>query len=417
MIRKDEKTGKAEFKKYSNIVDNSLFFSGYNALIHIGIKDLLMKKKICIFLALTAIVLTAGCGSRHEIIPATEDIPTFKTEITPAPTPVPTVSAAAGTTASQGAPSAGTASAVPAPITTPAATPVPYSATVPVRTPAPTIQPQSSASSATVYTPAKTPAPASGFSPTPTALPANNKVKITKSPSGETLDEGGKAIFIATAENATKQVWILVSPDTKTTYKLEEAPAAFPGLSVDGQGTQKIHLYNIPYSMDGWRVQCYFEGNGGPAYTKGAYLTVKQTYQAPSDIFITTPSASSSGNPAEPGYNDAVNFASIVQRYGANVYFSSSGVQDYKYYSDLNFGEFRVTLTKGAVNLICTLRTYPNNRDCIPESLAWYSENNLQSNYIFGTSDPEAWNHLEKTILDIANYYGVGTAGQSMQLG
>ena len=154
MIRKDEKTGKAEFKKYSNIVDNSLFFSGYNALIHIGIKDLLMKKKICIFLALTAIVLTAGCGSRHEIIPATEDIPTYKTEITPAPTPVPTVSAAAGTTASQGAPSAGTASAVPTPVTTPAATPVPYSATVPVRTPAPTIQPQSSASSATVYTPA-----------------------------------------------------------------------------------------------------------------------------------------------------------------------------------------------------------------------------------------------------------------------
>jgi hypothetical protein len=28
--------------------------------------------------------------------------------------------------------------------------------------------------------------------------------------------------------------------------------------------------------MDGWRIQAYFTGNGGPLYTAGAYLTVLQ---------------------------------------------------------------------------------------------------------------------------------------------
>lgn len=101
-------------------------------------------------------------------------------------------------------------------------------------------------------------------------------ISITKSPTDETVDEGGSAFFIAKAENAEKTVWIAVSPDTKTVYELDKTPADFPGLTIEGQGTETLKLSNIPYAMNGWRIQCYFTGNGGPAYTKGAYITVRQ---------------------------------------------------------------------------------------------------------------------------------------------
>ncbi len=102
------------------------------------------------------------------------------------------------------------------------------------------------------------------------------KVSITKNPTGETVTEGENAVFIARADHAEETVWIAVSPDTKTVYGLDKVPDAFKGLKIDGQGTEKLTLSNIPYAMDGWRIQCYFTGNGGPAYTKGAYITVKK---------------------------------------------------------------------------------------------------------------------------------------------
>lgn len=101
-----------------------------------------------------------------------------------------------------------------------------------------------------------------------------NEVRITKSPTSETVYAGGSALFIAKAENATSTNWILVSPDAKTSYRIQDAASHFSGLTVDGQGTSNLRLSNIPSSMSGWRVQCYFNGAGGPKYTNGAYVTV-----------------------------------------------------------------------------------------------------------------------------------------------
>lgn len=120
-------------------------------------------------------------------------------------------------------------------------------------------------------------APKETAAPPKAAAPAKEpKVSITKNPTGETVTEGESAVFIARADHAEKIVWITVSPDAKTVYELDKVPDAFEGLKVDGQGTEKLTLSSIPYAMDGWRIQCYFTGNGGPAYTKGAYITVKK---------------------------------------------------------------------------------------------------------------------------------------------
>lgn len=99
-------------------------------------------------------------------------------------------------------------------------------------------------------------------------------VNLTKSPTGEIVDEHGSAIFIARADNATSISWRFVSPDTTVTYTDTEALSAFPGLSIEGLGTERIKLINIPYAMNGWKAQAKFEGYGGPVLSSGAPITV-----------------------------------------------------------------------------------------------------------------------------------------------
>ena len=182
-------------------------------------------KKTVLFL-ITAIILTVftACGNeaaypvstpRPTATPAQMQLESFEAEATPAPTPSP----------------------VPMPTPTP----------VPTATPAP--------------------------SAAPVTVPA---IRITKSPTDETVDEGGKAIFIARADNAQSITWIIVSPDTKTVYEIDKCPSEFSPLKAEGQGTEKITLTEVPYAINGWRVQCYFSGNGGPAYTSGAIITVNK---------------------------------------------------------------------------------------------------------------------------------------------
>ena len=117
----------------------------------------------------------------------------------------------------------------------------------------------------------------------------------------------------------------------------------------------------------------------------------------------------------ESGYDDAVSFAAVVQGYADYGHFTFSGVQNYKYHAGSDYGEFQVTMTRGAVTLIATLRSYPAEGDCMPETLDWYESEQLMASYAFGRSDSEGWNHLEKTIIDVTDHYGNGTAGQSMQ--
>ena len=100
---------------------------------------------------------------------------------------------------------------------------------------------------------------------------------ITKSPSGETVNEGDDAKFISRARNYTGLVWLIISPDGSTVYENNEAEEAFPGLEMGGFEGEELELVSIPYTMDGWYVQTRFlDANGGAYLTDRAQITVLQ---------------------------------------------------------------------------------------------------------------------------------------------
>lgn len=98
---------------------------------------------------------------------------------------------------------------------------------------------------------------------------------IAKHPGAESVEMGGWASFVATATYCNKYEWSLVSPDGKTTVKIADAPAKFPGVTTDPDGSTKMNLYNIPAELDGWKIRCTFSGPGGSVVSNAAKITVK----------------------------------------------------------------------------------------------------------------------------------------------
>ena len=109
---------------------------------------------------------------------------------------------------------------------------------------------------------------------TVTAQPVPQEMVITKSPTGERVEVGGSAKFVARAQNAERIVWRIVSNDTTNTVQASEAAQTFPGLQVGGLGTETLVLTNIPQSMDGWRVEAQFWNGNRHAESMGAEITI-----------------------------------------------------------------------------------------------------------------------------------------------
>ena len=187
-----------------------------------------MKKKLwlSLFLVLTLLVLCA-CSLPGARLVKTTPAPTL------APTPVPTPS--------------------PTPAPTPAPTPVP--------TPAPTPAP----------TPVPTPAP----TPMPTPVVASSNLPVvTKSPTDETVNVGGKCQFVARYENAKLAEWHFVSPDGTRDINYLQAQTEFPTLKVLNGYTKDLTLDSIPQALSGWRVYCLFSNDYGSVKTGTALITV-----------------------------------------------------------------------------------------------------------------------------------------------
>lgn len=150
------------------------------------------------------------------------------------------------------------AQATPAPTLGPVVvTPAPAASAQPVATPAP------AASAQPIATPAATPAPA-------------NVPVVTKSPTDESVLEGGSAWFVAKYQNAKWAVWHFVSPDGTKDWEYSSADLAktFPGLKIDGGMYSSMQLSNIPLEMNGWRVYCRYSNSNGYVDTKSATITV-----------------------------------------------------------------------------------------------------------------------------------------------
>ncbi len=126
-------------------------------------------------------------------------------------------------------------------------------------------------------TPTATPAPTPTPKPTPTPTPKPQVPIITKSPTSETVKEGGSCSFVAGYENAIWAVWHFVSPDGTIDITYDKAMKVFPYATIKDGMYSTMYLSNITYNMNGWKVYCRYSNNAGYADTASALLTVIPT--------------------------------------------------------------------------------------------------------------------------------------------
>ncbi|MGN0982263.1 MAG: hypothetical protein ACI4O0_05145 [Candidatus Limivicinus sp.] len=98
---------------------------------------------------------------------------------------------------------------------------------------------------------------------------------IIKHPTSEKVEVGELASFVASATYTDTYEWTATSPDGKTSCKCEDLPDLFPGVSIGGDGKEKMNIRNVPAEMDGWTVKCTFSGPGGSAVSNAASIKVR----------------------------------------------------------------------------------------------------------------------------------------------
>lgn len=165
---------------------------------------------------------------------------------------------------------------------------------------------------------------------------------ITKNPTGETVEAGGSAQFVARADNADSFVWRIVSADTTNTIPARDAAYYFSGLEVSGADTERLTLSNIPKSLNGWAIECKFTNAAGSSYTTGAIVRVSgatSTTNNPKDTTTNNSNNNGSGNELQvPKINTQPKGAQLSagQSHTMTVYASNAsgiGTLTYQWYS------------------------------------------------------------------------------------
>lgn len=169
---------------------------------------------------------------------------------------------------------------------------------------------------------------------------------ITKHPTGETVEVGGTAKFVARADNATSIVWRIVSADTTNTVPAADAPAYFSGLKVEGLDTERLVLSNIPKSMNKWSVEAKFVGPGGVSYSNGAIIKVVDDINAPA---VTAAPATKTSAPEIVGQPQAAS-AAMGQDISLSVVATAAdgGTLKYQWYSSPTDSKASIVSVSGA---------------------------------------------------------------------
>ena len=118
---------------------------------------------------------------------------------------------------------------------------------------------------------------------------------ITKHPTGETVEEGGEAVFIAKAKYTQIYTWQLISPEG-VIFDCETVNLTFPELKVSGAKTERLTLSNIPLELNGYKVRCMFTA-GDAVVSDAAKLTVTAK---PTEPPTEAPTEAATEAPAEP---------------------------------------------------------------------------------------------------------------------
>ena len=204
---------------------------------------------------------------------------------------------------------------------------------------------------------------------TPTEAPVTGEPPhITKHPTGETVEPGGSAQFVARADDATKITWRLVSKDTTVTYNAADGPDYFPGLSVDGLGTERLTLENIPSSLNEWCVEAKFENGNGASYSNGARITVKAANTNTNNNNSTSNNNTNNNSTNNNNTNNNSNNGSDNQNTGTDL--GNDGLTTKT--PNINMAPQSTRLKKGETCTLTVQATSPNNGEL---SYQWYSTN------------------------------------------
>ena len=204
---------------------------------------------------------------------------------------------------------------------------------------------------------------------TPTEAPVTGEPPhITKHPTGETVEPGGSAQFVARADDATKITWRLVSKDTTVTYNAADGPDYFPGLSVDGLGTERLTLENIPSSLNEWCVEAKFENGNGASYSNGARITVKAANTNTNNNNSTNNNNTNNNSTNNNNTNNNNNNGSDNQNTGTDL--GNDGLTTKT--PNINMAPQSTRLKKGETCTLTVQATSPNNGEL---SYQWYSTN------------------------------------------
>ena len=101
-----------------------------------------------------------------------------------------------------------------------------------------------------------------------------NKPVITKQPTGETIQAGEEAWFVAKADGAQGVRWQFIDPEDQMPKSAELIATLYPDLKIQGLEKETLILSSLPESFSGWRLQAEFYNESGSAFSDPAPVTV-----------------------------------------------------------------------------------------------------------------------------------------------
>lgn len=165
--------------------------------------------------------------------------------------------------------------------------------------------------------------------------PEDAVVKVTKSPTGENVNEGESAMFISAAENYTKVEWRIVSADGSVCWRNKnEIEGKFLGVSFEAykakDGREVLVLSNIPASLDGYYIETKFWGKDDKdtqlTKSHSAELKVKASSLA-KPVFTSQPAdvSEEAGTPASLSAPATASSGTVKYQWYMNTVKSTSG--------------------------------------------------------------------------------------------
>lgn len=159
-----------------------------------------------------------------------------------------------------------------------------------------------------------------------TTVQANSKPVVTKSPSAEKLDVGGKAVFVAKANNYTSVQWYIVDPNGSTWTEAQNISSItkFKDVVVSGAKNETLVLNNVAGGLAGYQVVAKFSNTYGSTNTAGAFINIVFPVEATEEP-SPTPSGSPSPTPTPTPTIVVDSFGNPVSTTGYTGYTNSSG--------------------------------------------------------------------------------------------